>query len=637
MKKFVKLFLCVLLSVSLALGASGCVGWAIPFFVAQSAPATSPTASPIAAVDTSAVTPEPLSASPHADTSFSTMRYERPDTEAIKRAIEALTKRIEQKVPSDKLLAEYESIKQLYDEADGQASLAYLLYAFDVTDTYYEEEYASLQSALSALDLSMTDVTIALSESSDEARALLTNAYGEGYLDTVYAGESLNSDEVQPLNDAEQALVTEYDRLSASFVLTDGGKEWSLNDILADDSLNTREFYRLYDAYCTAFNEKAGDLFLRLLKIRSEIAETLGYGSYAAYQYDCYGRDYTIADAKALHAAVKKYIVPVYVAANTGGATETAALSEPNDLLSRLARELASFWEVVLNKPDQATEDITSVYQLSLATYDSDSFLSAFGTAVQDFSPSLYEPFAYMLKNNLYDFSVSPKKMSGSFTTYLSNYHAPFIFTQWNNDAISVDTMLHEFGHFTNYYHNPLVGWSQSDSLDLAEVDSQALQLLMTPYYPELYGAEYADAAVDSLLLDSMYAIISGCMEDEFQQLVYSDPDLTLADMNALYLRLAGEYGLSDLYGYTGTEWTLITHTFQTPLYYISYATSMIPALELWQLSLSDTAHARTAYLKIVDRAPYAAFRDTLAENGLPDVFDKSTCAAIAALLDEQT
>jgi oligoendopeptidase F len=55
---------------------------------------------------------------------------------------------------------------------------------------------------------------------------------------------------------------------------------------------------------------------------------------------------------------------------------------------------------------------------------------------------------------------------------------------------------------------------------------------------------------------------------------------MTLSEMNASYHELAVEYGLDEEYGYTGTEWVLISHTFQTPLYYISYAVSMVPALE---------------------------------------------------------
>ncbi len=597
---------------------------------AATAATASPQATPLA------ITPAPLPPAAHADVPFSDMRYERPDTNAISAALENLAADIERNAAPEQLLASYAEIRNLYNQAESQSSLAYLLYAFDVTEDYYQQEYITLQSALSALDLTMTDVTIALAESSDGAKQLLDNAYGPEYMETVYAGESLNSDAVQSLMDADQALISEYDRLTADFTFQDGGREWTLDSIISDETLSAREYYRLYDAYCAAFNAKAGDIFMQMLSIRSQIAEKLGYGSYAAYRYDCYGRDYTITDAKTLHAAVKKYIVPVFVAANSipGADTETLA-QQPEE--SGLASEWKDFVDILLNRePEQQSTDIYDLYLLSSAVYDLDEYLDALSVAAADFSPSLLEALDFMLRNNLYDFSVNPKKMTGSFTTYISNYQAPFLYTQWTNDAVSVDTVIHELGHFTNYYHNPAVGWSQSDSLDLAEVDSQALQLLMTPYYGDLYGEEYASSAQFSLLLDCMYALITGCLEDEFQQAVYSKPDMPLADMNALYLRLTQEYGLADIYGYTGTEWALVPHTFQTPMYYISYAVSMVPALELWRLSLEDLTAGRTAYLNILDRAPYATFRDVLNQNNLPDVFDESTIKDIADLLNQQ-
>ena len=192
------------------------------------------------------------------------------------------------------------------------------------------------------------------------------------------------------------------------------------------------------------------------------------------------------------------------------------------------------------------------------------------------------------------------------------------------------------FGHFASYYHNAEVGYSAGDSLDLAEVDAQALVLLLFGDYERFYGG-LADEARVSALIDAMYSLLSGCMEDEFQQRVYAAPGMTLEEMNALYARLAREYGLDQVYGYRGTEWALITHTFQTPLYYISYAASMVPALELFDLAQSDPGAAKAAYFSILMRDPYASLGDVLAQNGLAPVFSESTVAKIAGILRQYT
>ena len=241
-----------------------------------------------------------------------------------------------------------------------------------------------------------------------------------------------------------------------------------------------------------------------------------------------------------------------------------------------------------------------------------------------------------MLRNNLYDFSYGKNKMDSNFTTYLSDYNAPFIFSTWTGESADIATILHELGHFTSYYHNAVVGYSATDNLDLAEVDSQALVLLMMQYFDSFYG-KYAQQAKTEVLLDAMYSLVSGCMEDEFQQDVYENPDMTLDEMNALYQKLAKEYGLDDVYGYQGTEWVLITHTFQSPLYYISYAVSIVPALELFELSQTDETAAQNAYFNILMRDPFSKFMETIDQNGLSSVFSNVTIKQIAAIVDQNT
>ena len=331
-----------------------------------------------------------------------------------------------------------------------------------------------------------------------------------------------------------------------------------------------------------------------------------------------------------MQSAVKKYIVPVYLEAFGALSTETYgdAGQEQSGALDALRAWKDAFAAWFTGETLEAPDDAA----LSEMTFPLQSYLATLQSVAADFSPNLYASLNYMLESELYDFSVNPKKMSGSFTTYISAYDAPFIFSQWGNDAESVHTVIHELGHFTNYYRNPSVGWSAGDSLDLAEVDSQGLELLTTGYYDRFFG-DLAPAAERELLIDAMYALLSGCMEDEFQQKAYANPDMTLSELNALYRALSREYGFDELYGYTGKEWVEISHTFQSPMYYISYAVSMVPSLELWRLSQTDMPAAKTAYFRIVDRAPYATFRTVLAENDLPDVFDERTLSDIAALL----
>lgn len=86
-----------------------------------------------------------------------------------------------------------------------------------------------------------------------------------------------------------------------------------------------------------------------------------------------------------------------------------------------------------------------------------------------------------------------------------------------------------------------------------------------------------------------MNSLIMGCMEDEFQQRIYERAEpWTPQELHDLYSQLQQEYGIDALYLVFEGEWVTIRHTFESPFYYISYAVSQVPALCLWQESLTD-------------------------------------------------
>ena len=337
------------------------------------------------AVTTNAPT---MATAQHADVTVADMVYQRPDLDEIRAKIDDLESDISRGKSADELFSAYEAIQADYAHADSMLSLSYLLYALDVTESFYQNEYAFLQSELGKLDSEMETVSVHLFDSSDQAKALCEEKLGAFYVDSILNGKDLGDASIQDLLDQEEQQTLDYDELSATYTLLDNGRRWTLAEIESDPSLDYDEYIRLYGAYCAGFNEKAGAVFLNQLAVRSQIAQNLGYTDYAAYCYDFYGRDYTLDDAKSLHEAVKRYIVPVFIEANSKNMS----------------------------------------YDLADAEFNQQSFIEALQSSAADFSPLLNESVSYMLKNSLYDFSVSANKMEGSFTTYISDYEAPFIF-----------------------------------------------------------------------------------------------------------------------------------------------------------------------------------------------------------------
>lgn len=535
------------------------------------------------------------------DIPFSTLSYERPDTDAIRSSMDALTQKIQSGENAQTVLADYADILASYDHVDTMASLAYILYSKDVTEEYYDDEYTYLVAELNDLDLDLTDLSILMYETDGIGDALL-DAYGPEFKEAVYKGQQRNSPEVQDELNRFTELSSEYDTMLSTFRMVYNGKEYSEDDLINSYDGNYEEYMRKVNAFYEQMNEKIGPLYLEMVKNNVQIAEKLGYSSFTEYQYEGYDRDYSPEDAKKIHQAVKDYLVPFYTTA---------------------------YYRYYYYS------DVSSFADATHMSYS--SFMKKFAAALNELSPDFMEPLEYMQKNGWIDLDVSENKMKTNYTIFLADPYLPFIFMQWEDTVDNCSTLTHEFGHYSHYYLNANYGWNRADALDIDEIDSQGLELLMLKNYDDFFGSAKADGLIIDKLMESIYVIISGCMEDEFQQTVYANPDMTLDELNKLYARLAEEYGLAELYGYTGLEWVAIPHTFQSPLYYFSYAASMIVAVELWSLEQENVSAAQEAYLKIMYRPENAKLCTLAVECGLSDPINPETIQEITAALKRWT
>jgi oligoendopeptidase F len=94
---------------------------------------------------------------------------------------------------------------------------------------------------------------------------------------------------------------------------------------------------------------------------------------------------------------------------------------------------------------------------------------------------------------------------------------------------------------------------------------------------------------------------------------------------------------MGDDYYYVDLDyvWVDVLHNFEVPMYYISYATSIVPALQIMELSLTDRQKAIDVYNDIVTSDPDMSFSEVLTMAGLADPFDEQTIAGVVdAILD---
>lgn len=528
----------------------------------------------------------------HADTHFSDYAYARPDFDAISKEISAAAGLIEDGGNPKDLAAYGETILGQLNGMLTMYSLLDVYTSLDYTDSYYQQEYLLMVESCNRLDTEFNDLVAATVGT--EYEQALRDLWGDEYFESCLRYAKFNSDQIAQLSLREAELTEEYDVALKDTSVAVDGRKWTM-DGLRDygAGLDDEKYYEIYDAVCAATNEKAGVIFEQLVGVRNEIAGTLGYGSYADYAYDLHGRDYSPKDAEAFGQAAKMYIAPLY--------------EEVYELSFR-----------------------TDYYALYSGQYDSGDLLPRIYDCAQSLSPKISRAMNYMLTCGLYDIEPSGTKLSGGFTTYFTSYGAPFLFDNWDGGWDSVAGFTHELGHYASYYNREAYGWDTPDSTDIAEIDSQTLELLFTNDYDAIFETDTANAARMEEMLGVLHAILSGCMEDEFQQRLYENPDLTLPEINALYYRLAEEYGLSAVYRYSPEEWVFITHTFESPFYYISYAASMVPSAEIFFLSLTDRESAVETYEEILDRETDEGFLEILEREDLGNPFDPETLSALS-------
>ncbi len=499
-----------------------------------------------------------------------------PDPDMVKKDLDEALEKVGSYNDPKALINRYETNLDAYNELIGAASLAYVRYCQDITDTMREAEYSRLNSALFDIQHHLARLEKELMDQWGYHREL-----GTEYQYALDRFSRQNADSLHVLRQREDELSRRYERMDREYRLTYHGRTWTIQELTEDEELSFPDFLEALELYHAGKNQAAGQLYLELLTLRKQTARQMGHTSYAAGQYAAFGRKYTPEQALAAAQTVKETFVPLY-----------ARLRErcENDLR-----------------------------YLSGASFPEERFLCSMESAVDKTVPGAGEAWRYMLAHGLYDSRQTERKISGSFTTYLSSYRCPFLFTQWRNDASSVFTVIHEFGHFLSYYLNPQGTYYASENLDLAEADAQGLELLMLEEYDGIFG-RYAAAARLCLLTNALYAVLSGFMEDEFQQRAFQLKHPTVDDLNHLYGQLAEEYGFDRMFGYEGREWTEISHTFLFPFYYVSYGVSMLGAMNLAQ-------RGHRAYTRVLMRKAGNSFSDVIGK----DVLAEDTIRDLAA------
>lgn len=407
------------------------------------------------------------------------------------------------------------------------------------------------------------------------------------------------TEEQKDLANRETELSLKYDELYiADYTVNINGVDYDMDTIseaYEAGEISIEEYFSGFADILEQRNQELGELYLELVDVRTQIAQSYGYDNYADYAYEeIYDRDYTPEDLEEYRRQVIEYIVPV-----------------EHDLYDMLMGNPSfdAMWDAEMS--EQECLD-------NLAEY------------LPEISDDMLISYRYMVDHGMCDLSIDERKAPGGYTTQIYVYNAPFMFNCADGTISDMGTLIHEFGHYNQMYFASEDEWLYTyNNLDVAEIHSQGLELLFLDYGEDIYG-ENSYAVQLYTLMNMAYACVEGVKEDAFQYAVYSNPEgLTIEKLNEIYYNCCEEYGTLDfnnsyylgMYGFMDsdeiTEWVEIPHTFQSPLYYVSYSVSMAAVEELWDVILDDREKGVGVYLDLVEKGMVDSYTDVLEDAGL--------------------
>ena len=140
---------------------------------------------------------------------------------------------------------------------------------------------------------------------------------------------------------------------------------------------------------------------------------------------------------------------------------------------------------------------------------------------------------------------------------------------------------------------------------------------------------------------DAAIFVPYGCMVDEFQHIVYANPDMTPQDRKDAWAKLEKEYRPhldyeDDPFFANGGYWQRQSHIFQSPFYYIDYVLASICAMQ-YKVQMDENFDvAWNNYLKLCRLSAKDFYVNVIREAGLNSPFEDGCMEELVGKLEKK-
>ncbi|MEH6995300.1 M3 family oligoendopeptidase [Neobacillus drentensis] len=551
---------------------------------------------------------------------FEEYTYTRPNLESITGRFEGAIEKFKNANSVEEQSLAMNEVNEIRNDIGTMFNLCYIRHSVDTNDEFYKTEQDYMDEMQPEIEGLVTKYYQELVQS--KFRAELEAKLGKQLFALAEGQLKTFKPEIVPLLQKENRLSTQYTKLIASAKIIFEGEERTLAQLEPFTESTDREMRKRANeakfGFLAEHEEEFDRIYDDLVKVRTEIAHALGYKNFVELGYYRMMRtDYNSEMVANFRQQVKDFIVPI--------ATSLKARQQ-----ERIGVEKLKYFDegfkyqtgnaVPKGNPEWIIENGQKMYE--------------------DLSKETGEFFQFMQDNNLMDLVAKKGKAGGGYCTFIENYKAPFIFSNFNGTSGDIDVLTHEAGHAFQVYSSrnfeiPEYYWP---TYEACEIHSMSMEFFTWPWM-ELFFEEDTDKYKFSHLSDALLFLPYGVSVDEFQHWVYENWEASPKERKQQWREIEKKYLPhkeydGNTYLENGGFWQRQGHIFNSPFYYIDYTLAQICAFQFWKRSRENQKDAWIDYVNLCKLGGSMSFTRLVKEANLISPFEDGCVQSVVGEIE---
>lgn len=543
---------------------------------------------------------------------FSEYKYVRPDLDNVVNEINLNTLNITKASNVNEVIDLIKKQEIIINHFQTMSTICAIRNSINTCDEFYKAEQEFFDENSPVFQSATTKYSSALVNS--KYRSELEKIYGTQWFKILELNLKSFDDKITDELVLESKLVTEYSKLLASAKIEFDGKTNNLSQMTVYTTNNDRNIRiaatKKIAEFMTTIEDKIDDIYDKLVHVRDKMAKKMGYDNYIPFGYIRLSRsDYDAKMVKNYRDQVYKEIVPI-----------------ASEIISNQAKRIGV--------SDFKSYDIPLFYNDGNPAHnkDKDTLVNKAYEMYSDISKETKEYFKFMMDNELMDLETKPNKQGGGYCTIISDYKAPFIFSNFNGTMADVDVLTHEAGHAFQCYtacKNIKISDLYWPTLEACEIHSMSMEFFAHPYMEKFFASDAAKYRFKHLA-EAITFIPYGVCVDDFQHYIYENPDLTPNERKEYWHKIEKKYtpwkdfdGIE--YYEKGNFWQRQSHIFGTAFYYIDYTLAQVCAFQFLLLNHQNHEKAWNTYYELCKMGGSKSFTGLLQAINFINPFDNGS------------